>query len=79
MNVFNEKDIELGKEEIEIIDDKKYVTFFRKGDDGIIYKHIKEYKASLQLSTDDECEISPELTVIIDIYIYIVIAVQKAI
>jgi translation initiation factor 3 subunit G len=44
MNVFNEKDIELGKEEIEIIDDKKYVTFFRKGDDGIIYKHIKEYK-----------------------------------
>ena len=40
-------------------------------------KHIKEYKASLQLSTDDECEVSPELTVIIDMYI--VIAVQKAV
>ena len=32
-------------------------------------EHIKEYKASLQLSTDDEYEVSPEVTVIIDIYI----------
>ena len=39
-------------------------------------EHIKEYKASLQLSTDDECEVSPELTVIVDIYI--VIAEQRA-
>ena len=31
-------------------------------------KHIKEYKASLQLSMNNECEVSLELTMIEDIY-----------
>ena len=43
MTEFDETKIILNKEDITIINDKKYVTFFRKDEDGIIYKHTKVY------------------------------------
>ena len=43
MTEFDETKIILDKDNIEIINDKKYVTFFRK-EEGIIYKHTKVYK-----------------------------------
>ena len=46
MTEFNESEskIDFNKEEIEIIDDQKHVTFYRKDDKGIIYKHTKIYR-----------------------------------
>ena len=44
MNEFNGINIILDKEEIEIIDNEKHVIFYRKDENGKIYKHTKVYK-----------------------------------
>lgn len=44
MTEFNESEIDFNKEEIEIIHDKKYVTFYRKDEKGTIFKHTKVYR-----------------------------------
>lgn len=44
MTEFNEAEIDFDDEEIEIIGDKKYVIFYKKDEDGIIYKHTKIYR-----------------------------------
>ena len=44
MNEFNGNNIILDKEEIEIIDNEKHVIFYRKDENGKIYKHTKVYK-----------------------------------
>jgi len=44
MNEFDGNNIILDKEEIEIIDNEKHVIFFRKDENGKIYKHTKVYK-----------------------------------
>ena len=44
MTEFDESKIIFDKEEIEIIADKKYVTFFTKDEKGTIYKHTKIFR-----------------------------------
>ena len=44
MTEFNETEIDFDNETIEIIDNNKYVTFYRKDEKGVIYKHTKIYR-----------------------------------
>jgi hypothetical protein len=44
MTEFNESEIDFDKEKIAIVGDNKHVTFYRKDDEGIIYKHTKIYR-----------------------------------
>ena len=49
MTEFIESEIDFENETIEIINDNKYVTFYRKDDKGVIYKHTKIYKIEKHL------------------------------
>jgi hypothetical protein len=44
MTDITKSEIDCDKEEIEIIDGNKHVTIYRKGAEGIIYKHTKIYR-----------------------------------
>jgi hypothetical protein len=44
MTDFNESEIDFDKEKIEMVGGNKHVTFYRKADEGIIYKHTKIYR-----------------------------------
>lgn len=48
MTTFIESEIDFDKEEIKIVDDKKYVTFYKRNDEGTIFKHTKIYKIEIK-------------------------------